>query len=391
MMKIAIATGPWFPVPTLQGGATPRLWQGLAEAFAAEGHHVTILCRAYPGQPEREIINGVHYKRQGGFPQSANIWWDLIKDLIYALLIFPTLPEADILVINDFWLPVFAPLRRKVGKVVVSVGRFPKGQFGLYGKVDLIAVLTKAIYKGIAQQTPSAIPRMRIIPNPVDTRLFHPPEQPRSHNENTERVFLYVGRIHPEKGLDLLIDAFILLSQNVSSIRLRIVGPMLESQGGGGEKYFNSLKAKAEGYAIEFLAPIFDPQELSDVYREADYFCYPSLAEKGEAFPVAPLEAMATGLIPIVSNIDCFKEYIEAGETGFYFNHKSENAFQDLSNTMRLVLEDWKNSQQVSSKTSQAALAYSYSQIAGIYLQEFRNLAWSATESPSRLGTANHY
>ncbi|MBH8555313.1 glycosyltransferase family 4 protein [Nostocaceae cyanobacterium CENA357] len=379
-MKIAIATGPWFPVPTLQGGAHHRLWQGLAEEFAAAGHQVTILCRSYPSQPDTENINNVEYIRKGGFSQSPNIWFDLLKDLAYAFLTFPTLPHADILVINDFWLPVFAPLRSRVGKIVVSVGRFPKGQYPLYARVDLFTVLSQAIWDGIAQQYPNAIPRMRLIPNPVDTRVFYPSAQ--SKPERAEKVILYVGRIHPEKGIHLLLDAFALLSQQDSPAKLKILGPVKGSQGGGGEGYFHQLKLKAEGLKVEFIEPIFDTKQLAKIYRSADLFCYPSLAEKGEAFPIAPLEAMVCGLVPIVSDLSCFKDYIEDGETGYFFNHRDSNAAQNLANTLTKAISSSKdNICQMSDNASQKASEFSYERIAKSYLSNFENLLNSGKKS----------
>src|SRR5436853_7105396 len=122
-MNISIVTGPSFPVPPLWGGAIPRLWQGLAEEFAVSGHHVTILCCSFPGQPEQEVINSVNYVRRGGFLQSRSITLDLLKDLVYAIGLTPKLPRADILVINDFWLPVFASFRSGAGAVVINVNR----------------------------------------------------------------------------------------------------------------------------------------------------------------------------------------------------------------------------------------------------------------------------
>ncbi|MEA5566129.1 glycosyltransferase family 4 protein [Anabaena sp. UHCC 0399] len=371
-MIITIAAGPWLPIPTLQGGAHHRIWQGLAEEFAAAGHQVTILCRAYPGQPPTEIINGVRYIRRGGFSQSPNIWLDLLKDLAYALQTFSTLPAADILVINDFWLPVFAPLRSLVGKIVISVGRFPKGQYSLYSRADRFTVLSESIWQGIAQQYPAAIPRMRIIPNPVDTRIFSPPAQLRT--ESAEKVILYVGRIHPEKGIHLLIAAFSILSQQISQVKLRIIGPSKGSQGGGGESYLNQLKLQAKGLNVEFLEPIFESEKLVEIYRQADLFCYPSLAEKGEAFPIAPLEAMATGLVPIVSNLNCFQDYIKNEETGVFFEHRSPDAAQNLATAMASVIMNSKTRYQISIKTSQKASEFSYQRIARLYLADFEDL-----------------
>lgn len=371
-MKIAIATGPWFPVPAIQGGAVPRAWQGLAEEFVAQGHQVEVLCRAYPGQPKEETLKGVRYIRRGGLPQSTNIWLDLVKDLLYALFTYPSLPAADILVINDFWLPVFAQFHHNCGKVVVNVNRFPKGQYPLYRGVDRFAVVSKSVQDEIAHQYPSAISRMRLIPNPLDVRIFTPART--SQVERAEKVILYVGRIHPEKGLDLLIDGFTLLSQTVSNVKLRIVGPHRDEQGGGGESYLSHLKKCSQGLNIEFHAPIFDASKLANIYKNADLFCYPSIAEKGESFGVAPLEAMASGIVPIVSDLQCFKDFVKHNQTGYCFDHNSPNAAQALAEIIQKALLDEQGRKHIAAKALKAAQNYGYSKVAKLYLDDFAEL-----------------
>lgn len=371
-MKISIVTGPWFPVPTLQGGAVPRRWQGVAEEFAAKGHQVTLLCRSYQGQPQQETINGVKYVRHSGFPQSRSIAWDLLKDFAYALAMVPVLPRADILVINDFWLPVFAALRPDAGQLVINAARFPKGQYRLYANAARFVVPSQAIQDAIAHQYPAATPRIRVIPNPINTRVFFPHSIPRPAKEN--KTILYVGRVHPEKGIHLLLDAFTFLSKQFPKVKLRILGPVKESQGGGGDDYLSTLKAQAQGFSVEFLPPIFDLDKLADAYRDADLFCYPSLAEKGESFGVAPLEAMATGLVPIVSDLACFRDFIEEGQTGYFFDHRSLDAAKNLATTLASAIRNEEITAQMAVKAVQHAAEFSYEKIAVLYLQDFETL-----------------
>jgi len=372
-VNISIVTGPWFPVPALQGGAVPRLWQGLAEEFAVEGHQVTILCRSYPGQPQQETINGVRYVRHSGFPQSRFIALDLLKDLVYALAMVSVLPRADILVINDFWLPVFAAkLRPDAGRIVINAARFPKMQYRLYKGAARIAAVSWSIQEAIANQYPAAIPRIRVIPNPIDTRVFSPPISPRAMRE--DKTILYVGRVHPEKGIHLLLDAFAILSRQLPRVRLRILGPVKENQGGGGEDYLHNLQTKAKGLPVEFSEPIFELPKLADAYQAADLFCYPSLAEKGESFGVAPLEAMATGLVPVVSNLACFKDFIDEGKTGYFFDHRSSDAAKNLSATLASAILSWEKTCQMGVKATQKALEFSHEQVAALYLTDFKTL-----------------
>lgn len=375
-MRINIATGPWLPVPAIQGGAVHRLWQGLAEEFALEGHQVSILCRAYPGQPATEVINNVTYIRRGGLPQSTNIYWDLIKDFAYALTNFLTFPAADVTVINDFWLPVFAVLRPQLGKIVINCNRFPKGQFWLYRRVDRFDAASLAIKEAIIKQDPTTISKIKVVPNPIDTNIFSPPTTPRTDNKN--KTILYVGRIHPEKGVHLLLDAFELLQVKNKSINLVIIGPFKENQGGGGEVYFSKLKTQAVGLPVRFLDPVFDIHELAKLYQQADLFCYPSLAEKGESFGVAPLEAMATGLVPIVSSLDCFKDFIEDSKTGYFFNHRSIDAAKNLAEVFQLAILNWEETLDMGIKATQIAQSFSYKKISDLCLAGFAELIKSS-------------
>ncbi len=371
-MIISIATGPWLPVPAIQGGAVNRRWQGLAEEFAARGHEVRMICRSYPGQPSTETINGVQYIRSGGFPQSTNIAIDLLKDFIYAASVFAKLPPADILVINDFWLPVFASLRPSSGKIVVNAARVPKGQYRLYAKAASFIAVSHPIQQAIIRQHPAVAARTRVIHNPIDTKIFCPPAQPRSNQG--EKTILYVGRLHPEKGVHLLIDAFALLSKQFPKVKLRIVGPIQENQGGGGEKYLDRLKAKAQGLAIEFLPPVFDPSKLARIYQDADLFCYPSLADKGEAFGVAPLEAMACGLVPVISNLDCFKDFITDGTTGYFFEHRNSDPCKQLADVLLKAILTWETTIKTAKDAAQQAKKFSYGAVAKQYLSEFESL-----------------
>src|SRR5690348_4313713 len=186
-MRIAIVTGPWLPVPALKGGSVPRMWHGLSEQFAAAGHEVIVVARRYSGQPLNESRNGVTYRRVGGASQGRSVYLDLVKDFFYAMTVLPRIPKTDILVTNDFWLPILAGwLRPDRGPTVVSANRFPKGQYRFYNRVARVIAASKAIEKAICQQTPGIAERVRFIPNPFDTGIFTGPVKGRAdRNEKT--------------------------------------------------------------------------------------------------------------------------------------------------------------------------------------------------------------
>src|SRR4029077_12476654 len=323
-MRITIITGPWLPVPALKGGSVSRMWDGLSEQFAAAGHEVIVVARRYPEQPLKESRKGVTYTRVGGASQGRSIYLDLVKDFFYATGVLPRFPRTDILVTNDFWLPILAGwFRPNGGLIVVSANRFPKGQYRFYNRVARVIAASKAIEKAVCEQAPAIAERVRCIPNPFDTRTFSTPAT--APADRSEKTILYVGRVHPEKGLDVLIRAFEQVRIRHLSVRLRIVGPISADEGGGGEAYFAKLRQLANGLPVELCKPEFDVLRLANIYRDADLFCYPSMAEKGEALPVAPLEAMSTGLPVVVSNLECFLDVVKDGKTGLQFDHRASD------------------------------------------------------------------
>jgi glycosyltransferase involved in cell wall biosynthesis len=236
-----------------------------------------------------------------------------------------------------------------------------------YGHVARVLAVSRAIADAIIAQAPQLQPKIRVIPNPVPFQIGASPGSGRSYS------ILFVGRIHPEKGIELLVRAFAGLPAQLSSNwKLKIVGPHETHLGGGGADFLRAMQRL--GGPIEWLGPIFDEAELRAQYRRAMIFAYPSLAETGEAFPVAPLEAMANGCVPLVSQLACFDDYIENGITGFIFNHRGngEKALTDcLDHLLRLHPNEL-------SKIGDAARAkaaeFALEPVARRYLDDFASL-----------------
>jgi glycosyltransferase involved in cell wall biosynthesis len=371
-MRITIATGPLLPVPPLRGGSVPRMWMGLAEEFARRGHDTCIFARSFNGQPCSEILRGVAYQRFGGFSQSGSIGLDLAKDLAYSMLAARRLPRSDVLVTNNFWLPVICALARKsAGRVVVNANRFPKGQYKLYGGAAAIAAASRSVRDAVVRESPVLAGRTFVIPNTVDEAFLRNRIAPRRSSER--KTLLFVGRIHPEKGVHLLIEAFAAIRARHQDWQLLIVGPVLEADGGGGAPYLQQLRHAARGLPVRFADPVFDPSALAQIYQESDLFCYPSLADLGEALPVAPLEAMACGLPVVASAIDCLMEIVSDGDTGWIFDHR-----QNATGALRAVLEEAMRSParlaEMGARALKFAQRYSRERVADEYLLQFGRL-----------------
>ena len=371
-MRITIATGPLLPVPALRGGAIPRMWLGLAREFARHGHDVCVFARRFPGQADSEVDAGVRFLRLGGFDQGSSIALDLLKDFAYAARAVWRLPDADILITNDFWLPVLAgSLRGAAGRVVVNANRFPKGQYFLYRSAVLIAAASTTVRDAIAAQTPTLRDRIRVFANPVDTGTMHPDDSARAVDP---RILLYVGRLHPEKGVHLLASAYAKVAARHPGWRLRIVGPWKAEEGGGGEAYLQGLRATLAGVAADIVGPLFDPGALAAEYQAASLFCYPSIAETGESFGLAVLEAMACGVPPVVSALDCFRDFVNDGETGWMFDHRSADPAGSLAAALGRAMVENSRAAAMGGRASAFAAGFSYERVAGQYLMDFSRL-----------------
>jgi glycosyltransferase involved in cell wall biosynthesis len=323
-MRITIAMGPYFPVPTALGGAVEKIQLGLAEAFAARGHAVTVISRAFADFPQEEVRDGVRHIRVPSWDAPRSRFRFRLYDLLYARRVARVLPDSDVTVTNSFFLPLVLP-RKRAGRLYVHVARYPKRQLWLYRRADRLQTVSAAVADAIRKQTPSLAGRVTVIPYPLTGALAPPISSERLVAR--PRTILYVGRIAKEKGLHVLIEAFAQLADGpLAGYTLRIVGPHEFSGGGDGPDYFRRLQMLASPVkqAVVFDGLISNMQDLREIYEASDIFVYPSLAEKGEAFGAAPLEAMAAGCRVLVSDLACFREYLEPDCNGRVFDHRRD-------------------------------------------------------------------
>jgi len=144
--------------------------------------------------------------------------------------------------------------------------------------------------------------------------------------------------------------------------------------GGSGHRYKQQLVKYFGRTAVTFLGPIFDESELNDIYRRAAIFVYPSLAEKGETFGLAPLEAMAWGGVPIVSDLACFKDFIQHDENGLIFDHRSLDAATNLAASIKHLITDTKTRNTLAIEAIKVSESHSTANIATQFIADFERL-----------------
>ncbi|MGQ9625473.1 MAG: glycosyltransferase family 4 protein [Anaerolineae bacterium] len=114
---------------------------------------------------------------------------------------------------------------------------------------------------------------------------------------------LYVGRLSPEKGVDLLLRAFIIVALRSPETRLVIVGDGPQRP---------ALQAMAKANVI-FTGPV-PPQELGKYYQTASLLVLPS---HHESYGRVILEAYSFGRPVVATDTEGARALIRDGETGF--------------------------------------------------------------------------
>jgi glycosyltransferase involved in cell wall biosynthesis len=371
-MRITIVQGPYLPVPPLLGGAVERSMLSLGRHWAAAGCQVTHLSRRFPGLPDAETLEGVRHLRVASRDAPAGRLSFRWHEWLYCRRVKAVLPPADIIVTNSVIMPLLLREAR-FGKLVVRMERPPKGQLRFYRHAALIQTVSQDMRARILAAAPDLAARVSVVGSPLDGALAPLAEPP----AGAERRITYVGRLHPEKGVDLLIGAFRgALDRMREAWTLTIVGPHEGRAGGGGDAWLERLRAlaAAAGDRVAFTGAIFDPDRLAAHLRSSAIFAYPSLAERGEALPMAPLEAMGQGVVPVVSALACFRDYLDPGSNGLAVDLRDGNGEAALATALLTLMNDPLRLARMRGLACRTAQTYAAARVAERHLQDFRQM-----------------
>jgi glycosyltransferase involved in cell wall biosynthesis len=226
--------------------------------------------------------------------------------------------------------------------------------------VDLVVACSEFISEAIRGRFPEHADRCTTLYNGVDVERFSPADGPPRSAGRPGRL-LYVGRISPEKGIHVLLEAFERVRAAHPTCQLRmigqpellpysfVVGPsrdaLVSELSGfyrptptgrlahgllfGRSSYLRALRStlSPETHAAAEFAGGLPHAELPECYRAADVFVFPSVWE--EAFGVPVIEAMACGLPVVATRGGAFREIVEEGQTGLLVPRGDAAALSD--------------------------------------------------------------
>lgn len=147
----------------------------------------------------------------------------------------------------------------------------------------------------------------------VDTDIFRP--APRDTESRGALTVLYVGRLTPDKEIDIILRAFDLLMGRCPGLKFVLVG------GGTEEARVRDWAATHPGVTVTGRVP---NSETAAYYASADVF---ATACSKESFGLTSLEAMACGVPVVGPRSGGTAEVVEDGKTGLLFDPGDAESF----------------------------------------------------------------
>jgi len=181
----------------------------------------------------------------------------------------------------------------------------------LAGKNKLVLHATS---HGEAEESLKRFPGMRavVIPNGVEI-----PGSVRRTDSNGELRLLYLGRLHPIKGIDALLEACGIVEKQSPDWHLRIAGA-------GSPSYVGFLKSKAQqlrlSQRVEFLGEVFD-EEKETLFAECDVALVPSHVEN---FAMVVAESLAHA-VPVIASKGTPWKGLETNRCGLWVDNDPES------------------------------------------------------------------
>jgi glycosyltransferase involved in cell wall biosynthesis len=226
-------------------------------------------------------------------------------------------------------------------------------------KTDLILGCSHYITGQITDKYPRHRERCHTLHNPVDEEYFKIADEGGSSGKNGRPTLLFVGRISPEKGVHVLLDAMAAVVKEHSNVLLLLAGATgrlpreylldisndrlvkslaLFYEDSSDVSYYETLKNKIDKFNLEdnvsFVGSIPN-LELKEFYIESDVFVFPPVWN--EPFGIPPVEAMSMGIPVIGTRSGGLNETVENGKTGILVD---KNNPEELANAIKSLLSN---------------------------------------------------
>jgi len=317
----------------LAGGAEVHL-QEVFERIAAFGHDVTLFCSRFEGAAEKEEMNGIHVIREGGrslfnyrVPQK---YFSTFKAQKFDLVVddMNKIPFYTPLFVKE---PLLGVTHHLFGKSIFLEASFPAASYvylteraalPIYKRLRFI-VGSPSTYKEMLQ---AGFPeeRTHLIYYGVDHNSFRLLGIPKSP---TPLIGL-VGRLKKYKSVDHLLEAFVIVRQEIAAAELLIVGD-------GDDKPRLESIAQQLGISRAVTFTGFVGEEEKVKYLNEMHVAVNTSVKEG--WGLTAIEANACGTPTVSSNVQGLRDAVVEGETGLLYEYGNR---EQLAEKILLMLRD---------------------------------------------------
>lgn len=205
------------------------------------------------------------------------------------------------------------------------------------------------------------------IPNGINFEEFDVPGSQKECKEKLglagKKVILFVGSLYPLKGPHILLKAIPQALEEEQDLTFVFMG------GGNIEEYKNLSKELNVEKKVRFTGYIQGELKIA-YYKAADIFVLPSI-EAFEVFPLVLLEASASALPMIVSDLDTFKCIVKESYNGIFTKIRDE---ESLANAITYLVKNEDLMEKMGSNARKGIKNFSWDKIAETTETVYNNL-----------------
>ena len=215
--------------------------------------------------------------------------------------------------------------------------------------------------------------KITLVPCGVDLEVFRPLNQKAVRSSlglNGEKILLYVGRVEPIKGLDLLVETAAQMDSE-DRVRMIVVGADVN-----GDREMDRVRQLAREKDLEdkidFVGQV-DHDDLPLYYNAADVCVVPSYYE---SFGLVALESMACGTPVVATRVGGLSTIIHHGRTGYLKSWRCPEAF---ANSVEMIISSNGLQQSMGEAARKRAEGMGWDNAAALISVEYSALTSSTT------------
>ncbi len=313
-----------------------------------------------------QFVEGIHE-----FAQSKGIQYDLIHSHYW-------MSGIAAIELKKQWNVPFIQMFHTLGLMKNRVAQTPEeleGEYRIKGEQQLLKVADRIIAATSAENAQliwlyqADEHKITIIPPGVDVCKFYPipPDEAKEYIgvPPCGRMLLFVGRIEPLKGLDVLIDAISIMYRSgiyqQDPFCLAIIGGDPDDREEHANIEMSRIKSLAEQHGLNDLVTFLGKKSQDSLpyyYSAAEAVVVPS---QYESFGMVALEAMACGTPVVASQIGGLAYLVQDGITGYTVPVDEP---EELAKRIVRLLHDPELRDRMGRQATQAAQAYAWAKIA---------------------------